>query len=397
MDGLRDGFGPDGGEFGMGMDGQDGFTAEDFFQFFSDSSARHGFSGYGYEQPGSESDRAPPPPKPKRGGRTEDGHVEFPVTLEELYKGKVVKFTSKRNKLCELCSGSGGKPKAKARKCAKCEGSGSVKKQYSLAPGIVSSRYIECNSCKGRGELFREKDRCKNCKGSGLVEGTKILEAYIPRGAPNGYRVVLDGEADEEFGKKTGAVVIEAREQPHAVFDRKNNEDLYATIRVSLAEAIGGFSRVVLEHLDGRGIRVSTPPGTVVRPNEVIKIPGEGMPIPRADRSGDLYLYVDIEFPPNGWCIENNDLRKLRDMLPNAPTLSTTTSINGGSTDLSKIPESQVDDVDYRIIKKEALPEYPEDHNNNNSNGHNHPGSTAKSDDGSSVPQHSQTESCTTQ
>lgn len=77
------------------------FGAEDFYNFFTETSSRHGFSGYGYEQPGTE----PRPPPKKKGGKTEDGHVEFPITLEELYKGKVVKFTSHRNKLCSHCSG----------------------------------------------------------------------------------------------------------------------------------------------------------------------------------------------------------------------------------------------------------------------------------------------------
>lgn len=79
------------------------FGAEDFFNFFSENSSRHGFSGYGYDQPGAE----PKPPPKKKGGKTEDGHVEFPITLEELYKGKVVKFTSHRNKLCSHCQGYG--------------------------------------------------------------------------------------------------------------------------------------------------------------------------------------------------------------------------------------------------------------------------------------------------
>lgn len=77
------------------------FGPEDFFNFFSETSSRHGFSGYGYEQQGTE----PKPPPKKKGGKTEDGHVDFPITLEELYKGKVVKFTSHRNKLCPSCQG----------------------------------------------------------------------------------------------------------------------------------------------------------------------------------------------------------------------------------------------------------------------------------------------------
>lgn len=371
---------------------EEGFTTEDFFQFFADTSARHGFSGYGYEKTANGSsagggfgqDHAPPPPPKAANGKTEDGHVEFPVTLEDLYKGKVVKFTSKRNKLCSKCKGSGGKPKAKARKCAKCEGQGSVKKQFSLT-GISTWKYVECSSCKGRGELFREKDRCKTCSGGGLVEETKILEAYIPRGATDGHRVVLEGEADEEYGKKTGAVVIEVQEQKHAVFERRG-EDLYATVAISLAEAVCGLSRVVLSHLDGRGMRVNTPPGTVIRPNQVIKVVGEGMPIPRSDRCGDLYLHVDIQFPPTGWLVESSELRKLRSMLPELPTGAASPGVAAAANGTT--PESLIDDVEYTIINKDALPEYAKPQNGSAAD------QGATSDDG--FPQFS-SDRCTTQ
>lgn len=222
-----------------------------------------------------------------------------------------------------------------------------MKKLQTLAPGITTNKYVDCTSCKGRGELYREKDRCKYCTGTGLTEETKILEAYFPRGASDGHKVVLEGEADEEYGKKPGAVIIEVHQQPHPVFERKNH-DLYATIKISLAEAVCGFSRTVLQHLDGRGIRITNPPGTVIRPNEIIKISREGMPITRTDTAGDLYLYVDIQFPENGWCLENSELRKIRDVFPDLPTKD------------FKIPENQIDDVDFTIDKKENLPVYPD-------------------------------------
>lgn len=385
-----------GGEGMNGMYGDEyegGFTPDDFFQFFAEASQRHNFGGYGYEMPGmgpepgfafrdgSGNGPPPPPPKGKAGGKTADGHVDFPISLEELYKGKVVKFTSTRSKLCESCKGTTGRPKTKPKTCAKCVGAGYVKQPFSLSPGITSSKFVECNSCRGRGELFREKDRCKPCKGTGLVDETKILEAYIPKGARDGHKIVLEGEADEEFGKKTGAVIIEVKQKVHPVFQRKH-EDLYATIKISLAEAISGLSRVVLRHLDGRGIRINTPPGTVIRPNQVIKVPGEGMPIRKSDRCGDMYLNVNIEFPPNGWCVETAELRKLKDMLPETP-------FSTKEKELKSIPESQVDDVDYRVIESSKLPEYPEEGATNG----------MKSDDGktSSAHSHFPSESCRTQ
>jgi len=54
---------------------------------------------------------------------------EYEVTLEELYKGKTTRFASTKNVVCEHCKGSGGKEKAKARKCGTCDGKGEFANQ----------------------------------------------------------------------------------------------------------------------------------------------------------------------------------------------------------------------------------------------------------------------------
>lgn len=91
-------------------------------------------------------------------------------------------------------------------------------------------------------------------------------------------------------------------------------------LKISLVEALTGFNRVVLTHLDGRGIQLNVrqPNGKVLRPGQVLKIPGEGMPIKRSDAKGDLYLQVDIEFPEDGWLKNDAALQKVKDTLPAA-------------------------------------------------------------------------------
>jgi DnaJ family protein A protein 2 len=61
-------------------------------------------------------------PKKPRKGQNED--QEYKVSLEDLYKGKTVKFTSAKNVICSMCKGSGGKEKAKPKQCANCSGQG---------------------------------------------------------------------------------------------------------------------------------------------------------------------------------------------------------------------------------------------------------------------------------
>lgn len=42
---------------------------------------------------------------------------------------------------------------------------------------------VTCSTCKGQGEFFSDKDKCKKCKGQKTTEAKKLLEIYIPRGA----------------------------------------------------------------------------------------------------------------------------------------------------------------------------------------------------------------------
>lgn len=53
----------------------------------------------------------------------------------------------------------------------------------SVGPGLVTQETVICRSCKGTGKIYRDKDRCKKCKGERVVEEKKVLEIYIPRGS----------------------------------------------------------------------------------------------------------------------------------------------------------------------------------------------------------------------
>lgn len=52
-----------------------------------------------------------------------------------------------------------------------------------MGHGLVTQETVICSSCKGSGKIFKEKDRCKKCKGERITEARKTLEVYIPRGS----------------------------------------------------------------------------------------------------------------------------------------------------------------------------------------------------------------------
>ena len=102
-------------------------------------------------------------------------------------------------------------------------------------------------------------------------------------------------------GVPTGDVVFLLKVIPHESFERSGN-DLLTHITITLSEALLGFSRVIITHLDGRGIKLSTPPGKIIKPQDSIVLRGEGMPLyRRPDEKGDLYVLIDIEMPDQDW------------------------------------------------------------------------------------------------
>lgn len=102
-------------------------------------------------------------------------------------------------------------------------------------------------------------------------------------------------------GAPPGDVVFVLKMAHHDFFERSGN-DLLTTVKITLSEALLGFDRILVTHLDGRGIRVSSPKGKVVQPGQSIVLRGEGMPTYKTpDVKGDLYVVLDIEMPTQDW------------------------------------------------------------------------------------------------
>ncbi|KAL8881489.1 MAG: hypothetical protein Q9198_001324 [Flavoplaca austrocitrina] len=259
----------------------------------------------------------PRPSGPRRPRRGEDEEHPYNVTLEELYKGKTTKFASKKNVICSLCKGRGGKEKSKPRECVACHGRGMQQGLKSVGPGLVTQETVICRSCKGTGKIYRDKDRCKKCKGERVVEEKKVLELYIPRGSKEGDKIVLEGEADQLPDQEPGSIIFSLVETEHSTF-RRSGPDLSAEVHISLSEALCGFSRILIKQLDGRGLHVKHPQsdGEPLKPGTVIKISGEGMPYKKSELRGDLYLIINVDFPEANWLRQDGRMEKLKDLLP---------------------------------------------------------------------------------
>lgn len=340
--------------------GSQEFSGNDFFNFFdqmNNDGAHHKLS------------------------RTEDGKLEVTVTLEDLFNGKTIKITSTRDIICQHCHGTGAKKKSVPATCRTCGGQGQIQKIRRSMPGVVSTSYVECTDCEGTGKRYKPKDKCKRCEGAKVQEETKILEFEVLKGSANNDSIVLEGEADQYPGKTTGDIILNYTCQEHPVFKRKGN-DLYTSFKIPLVDALCGFSKNVVKHLDGKVIHVSTPKGKVIKPNDYIKLAGEGMPIKQDKRNwfnsgptnGDLYIKMEIEFPEDNWYLEKNDILKVKNLFPN--TLKSKDDIANQAIDNDSLIEPNIDVItNFKILKEGELPEYeteskpePETHHN----GHHH-------------------------
>ena len=161
------------------------------------------------------------------------------------------------------------------------------------------------------------KPRCKKCKGEKTVKEKTRQEIFVEKGMTDRQRIVLAGAGDQQVfsasftmfsclkysqpGIPAGDVIFVLKASPHESFERSGS-DLLTNITITLSEALLGFSRIILTHLDGRGVKMSSPPGKIIKPQDSIVLRGEGMPVyRRPDEKGDLYVIFHVEMPDESW------------------------------------------------------------------------------------------------
>ncbi|KAM5538475.1 hypothetical protein V8D89_007808, partial [Ganoderma adspersum] len=262
--------------------------------------------GFDFGGPGS---RGP------RRTKGQDSHIPYEVTLEDLYNGKTVKMNMEKEAVCGVCKGSGAKGSSKPKPCVKCEGKGWTTVTKALGAQRLGTHRAMCTDCEGHGEKLREKDRCKKCKGIKTVKEKTRQEIYIERGMADRQRIVLAGAGDEEPGVPPGDVIFTLKTKSHESFERSGS-NLLTTVHITLSEALLGFSRILVTHLDGRGVHVTSPPGKIIKSGDSIILRGEGMPQYKTpDHRGNLYVILEIDMPGENW-LKTVDVQALAALLP---------------------------------------------------------------------------------
>jgi len=124
---------------------------------------------------------------------------------------------------------------------------------------------------------------------------TESFKVRIPKGALEGQIIRVPGKGEPGMGGgEAGHLFLRVRLASHPDF-RALGADLYYDLSLAPWEAVLGAT-VRVRSLDG-DLNVKIPAGTAN--GRRLRLRGRGLPKPKSDERGDLYVVVGIEIPEN--------------------------------------------------------------------------------------------------
>jgi len=242
-----------------------------------------------------------PPPKLK----TPDANYDVKLSLEEIYTGVSRNITFNRTVVCKTCDGVGGHD---PETCKRCNGKGFVVTYQQFGPSVFQQQE-PCPACNAAGYTIPAGKSCSSCKGAGSVKEKKTFPVDIEAGGKETLVFTFKGQANEQKGAEPGDVNIRIVAKPHKTFQRLG-DDLMMVKKISLEEALCGFE-FKTQFLDGEDLTVRSKPGQVMKPGDIVKVEGKGMPRP-SGKPGDLLVVTEINFPDS---LPEEKQKKLQEVL----------------------------------------------------------------------------------
>ncbi|MGI6071494.1 MAG: molecular chaperone DnaJ [Lachnospiraceae bacterium] len=217
--------------------------------------------------------------------------VSIRISFEEAVFGceKTIEINFKDQ--CPTCSGTGAKPGTSPENCSKCGGTGRVVIQRQSLFGIMREEQT-CPDCNGTGKIIREK--CTDCRGTGIKQIRKKIAVTIPAGISSGQAIRVAGQGEPGLrGGTRGDLLVEVLVSAHKIFER-DGINLYSTSTITFAEAaLGGDIKV--KTIDGE---VLFPIKAGTQTNTKIRLKGKGVPyLNDKNRRGDQYTTLVVDVP----------------------------------------------------------------------------------------------------
>ncbi len=237
----------------------------------------------------------------KEPGKGADLRYTLSVTLEQVARGAQQDITLMRTCQCDRCGGTGGEPDAGLKSCDMCEGTGK-------SPTRRVFR-TTCPKCDGDGKIV--VDRCRRCKGQGVVDRKETLSVRVPAGVATGQKLKLRAKGNvPRRGGKAGDLYVIVAVDEHPVF-RRRGSDLFAEVPLTFPEAALG-TELTVPTLDG-STRIRIPAGTPS--GKVFRLAGRGLAGPKRSAAGDLHIKVEVEVPTKLSADQQARLRNLDEVL----------------------------------------------------------------------------------
>lgn len=125
------------------------------------------------------------------------------------------------------------------------------------------------------------------------MEEEEILMIQVKPGWKKGTRITFEGKGDERPGSLPADIIFSIDEKRHPVFKREGN-DLELGVEIPLVQALTGCT-IPIPLLGGGQINLFI--DDIVYPGYEKIISGQGMPISKQGKRGDLRLKFLVEFP----------------------------------------------------------------------------------------------------
>lgn len=249
-------------------------SAEDIFSHFSDIFG----DLFGFSQAGAG-------PRPEAGA---DLRYDLSIDFEQAAHGDEVSLELPKRVNCPDCAGSGAAQDATVETCRQCRGMGQVRRSQGFFQIAMP-----CPACHGTGQTISRP--CPRCRGKGTVQDTREILVRIPAGVDNGTRLRVRGEGEPgSHGGPAGDLYVVLTVTPDPRWKREG-ANLIHTEEISFVQAALGH-RVEVPGLDGP-LALDIPKG--IQSGTMLRLRGEGMPIPGRNARGDLLVSVKVLTPTN--------------------------------------------------------------------------------------------------